>query len=104
IYPVGFSSTVAVGAVGNHLAGASRPGHFQGVATVVSILFNLVQPARAYFGQKDAQQCVVIKKLVSDLAFPIEIVGGPTIRESEGLALSSRNAYLSAPERIASRV
>ncbi|HLZ09298.1 MAG TPA: pantoate--beta-alanine ligase [Chloroflexota bacterium] len=104
IYPSGFSSSVAVGAVGDVLEGASRPGHFRGVATVVSILFNLVRPTRAYFGQKDAQQCVVIKKLVADLAFPIEIVIGPTVRESDGLALSSRNVYLSVPERIASRV
>jgi pantoate--beta-alanine ligase len=104
IYPNGFSAAVTVGPVGDLLEGSSRPGHFRGVATVVSILFNLVQPTRAYFGQKDAQQCVVIKKLVSDLAFPIEIVVGPTIRETDGLALSSRNVYLSPPERTASRV
>jgi pantoate--beta-alanine ligase len=104
IYPPDFASSVDVGPVGEHLEGASRPGHFRGVATVVSILFNLVQPTRAYFGQKDAQQCVVIKKLVADLAFPIEIVVGPTVRENDGLALSSRNVYLTPPERLAARV
>lgn len=103
IYPAGFSSTVAVGPIGERLEGASRPGHFGGVATVVAILFNLVQPTRAYFGQKDAQQCVVVKKLVRDLAFPIEIVVGPTVREPDGVALSSRNVYLSSTERIAAR-
>jgi pantoate--beta-alanine ligase len=104
IYPAGFSSTVEVGPIGERLEGASRPGHFRGVATVVAILFNLVQPTRAYFGQKDAQQCVIVKKLASDLAFPIEIVVGSTVREPDGLALSSRNVYLTSTERIAARV
>jgi pantoate--beta-alanine ligase len=104
IYPAGFSSAIEIGPLGDRLEGASRPGHFRGVATVVAILFNLVQPGRAYFGQKDAQQCAVINKLVADLAFPIEIVVCPTVREADGLALSSRNVYLTPEERVAARV
>ncbi len=104
MYPPGFSCSVDVGPLGERLEGASRPGHFRGVATVVTRLFNLVQPQRAYFGQKDAQQCVVVKKLVADLGFPIEIVVVPTVREPDGLALSSRNVYLAPDERVAARV
>ncbi|MEM6632971.1 MAG: pantoate--beta-alanine ligase [Bacteroidota bacterium] len=84
---------------GERLEGYSRPGHLEGVLQVVSILFNLVQPDRAYFGLKDYQQCMLIKKLVEELHFPIEIVPCPIVRESDGLAMSSRNAYLSSKER-----
>jgi len=103
IYPQGFSTSVDVGALGERLEGTSRPGHFRGVATVVTRLFCLTQPDRSYFGQKDAQQTVVIRRLVSDLGFPIEVVVVPTVRESDGLALSSRNIYLNRDERNASR-
>ncbi|CAM9719008.1 unnamed protein product [Chrysoparadoxa australica] len=84
--------------------GAARPGFFRGVATVVAKLFNVVQPAKAYFGQKDALQCVVIKRLVRDLNFPVDVVICPTGRESDGLALSSRNAYMNAEQRAAAPV
>lgn len=104
IYPPGFSTFVDVGPISERLEGRSRPGHFRGVATVVARLFNLVQPQRAYFGQKDGQQCVVVKKLTSELGLPIEIVVVPTVREPDGLALSSRNVYLTPVERIAARV
>jgi len=99
IYPAGASTFVDVGNVGSVLEGAHRPGHFRGVATVVTILFDLTSPDRAYFGQKDGQQAVVVKKLVRDLGLPLEIVVRPTLREPDGLALSSRNVYLSAQER-----
>lgn len=99
IYPPGFSSSIELGEVTRRLEGAVRPHHFAGVATVVTKLFNIVQPTRAYFGQKDAQQCVVIRKLVRDLDLPVEIVVGDTVREADGLALSSRNSYLTPDQR-----
>jgi pantoate--beta-alanine ligase len=101
MYPTGFGTTVDVGPLGEKLEGAERPGHFRGVATVVARLFNLVRPDRAYFGQKDGQQCVVVRKLIDDLAFPVELIVVPTVREPDGLALSSRNVYLSPEERRA---
>ncbi len=101
MYPPGFSSTVEVSGVTDRLEGAARPGHFRGVTTIVNKLFNLFQPTRVYFGQKDAQQVVVIRKMVVDLAIPLDIVTVPTVRDPDGLALSSRNAYLSASERQA---
>ena len=101
MYPEGFSSWVDVEKVTDRLEGAFRPGHFRGVATVVAKLFNIVQPTRAYFGQKDAQQAVVIKKMVADLNMNLEVVLVPTEREPDGLAMSSRNVYLSPEERQA---
>ncbi len=94
-----FSSWVEVEKVTERLEGASRPGHFRGVATVVAKLFNIVKPTRAYFGQKDAQQAIVIKKMVADLNMDVEIVILPTVREPDGLAISSRNIYLNPEER-----
>lgn len=100
MYPSGFSSTaVEVSGVTERLEGAARPGHFRGVTTIVNKLFNLFQPTRAYFGQKDAQQVVVIRKMVADLAMPVDIITAPTVRDPDGLALSSRNAYLTDDER-----
>ncbi|MEP7157927.1 MAG: pantoate--beta-alanine ligase, partial [Chloroflexota bacterium] len=99
IYPAGASMTVDVGRLGEVLEGAARPGHFRGVATVVAILFGLVQPTRAFFGQKDGQQSVVVRRLVRDLGLPVEVEICPTIREPDGLAMSSRNRYLTEDER-----
>ena len=104
MYPAGFNSWVEVEKVTERLEGASRPGFFRGVATVVTKLFNIVQPTRAYFGQKDAQQAIVIKKMVADLNMNLEIVTIPTVREPDGLAMSSRNTYLNPEERQAARV
>jgi len=104
MYPPEFSSWVDVEKVTERLEGASRPGHFRGVATVVAKLFNIVQPTRAYFGQKDAQQAVVIKRMVADLNIGIEIIVVSTVRENDGLAMSSRNIYLSPGERQAATI
>ncbi|MBF8289844.1 MAG: Pantothenate synthetase [Chloroflexi bacterium] len=104
VYPPGFDTTVTVGAIGRPLEGAARPGHFDGVATVVSILFGLVRAEHAYFGQKDAQQVAVIRRVAIDLAIPTEVIACPTIREPDGLAMSSRNVHLSPPERAAAPV
>jgi pantoate--beta-alanine ligase len=101
IYPPGFDTVVSIGAVSRPLEGAARPGHFDGVATVVAILFDLVGADRAYFGQKDAQQVMVIRQMARDLAIPTEVIACPTVREPDGLALSSRNVHLSAEERAA---
>ena len=101
IYPPGFDTIVSVGAVSRPLEGAARPGHFDGVATVVAILFDLVGADRAYFGQKDAQQVMVIRQMARDLAIPTEVIACPTVREPDGLALSSRNVHLSTTERAA---
>ncbi len=99
MYPEGFQAAVEIGTVSQPLCGASRPGHFRGVTTVVAKLFNMVKPHLALFGEKDFQQCVVIKRMVKDLNFDLEILAMPTIREPDGLAMSSRNARLSPAER-----
>ncbi|HOA23594.1 MAG TPA: pantoate--beta-alanine ligase [Aggregatilineales bacterium] len=104
MYPPDFQTTVTVAEVAKPLEGAYRPGHFQGVATVVAKLFNVVEPTRAYFGQKDAQQVVVIRQMVRDLGFNLEVRVCPTVREPDGLALSSRNALLNPAEREAATV
>ncbi len=104
MYPERFDTYIHVGGVTRRLEGASRPGHFTGVATVVAKLFGIVKPNRAYFGRKDAQQLVVIGKMVADLNMDVEIVSVPTVREPDGLAMSSRNVYLNSREREAARV
>ena len=104
MYPEGFDSWVEVGKVTERLEGGHRPGHFRGVTTVVARLFNIVEPTRAYFGQKDAQQAIVIRKMVADLNMNLEIMVAPTVRESDGLAMSSRNVYLNPQERRAATV
>ena len=104
IYLSGAATTVSVEGLTDHLCGAHRPGHFDGVCTIVTKLFNIVNPNRAYFGQKDAQQVLVVKRMVKDLNFDIEIVTVPIIREDDGLAISSRNKYLDKEEREAALV
>jgi pantoate--beta-alanine ligase len=104
MYPPGFQTKIMLEAVSRPLEGASRPTHFQGVATVVAKLFNIFQPTRAYFGQKDAQQTVVIRRMVADLNFNLEIIIHPTVREPDGLAMSSRNVRLTAEQREAAVV
>jgi pantoate--beta-alanine ligase len=104
MYPSGYQTWVNVEALTNPLEGAMRPGHFKGVTTIVSKLFNATQPHKAYFGQKDAQQVAVIRRMTTDLNFPIEIVVCPTLREDDGLAMSSRNKYLNDEERKAATV
>jgi pantoate--beta-alanine ligase len=104
VYPPGFDTVVSVGAVARPLEGAARPGHFDGVATVVAVLFDLVGAEHAYFGQKDAQQVMVIRRMALDLAIPTEVIACPTVREPDGLALSSRNVHLSPEERAAAPV
>jgi pantoate--beta-alanine ligase len=99
MYPPQFDSWVEMGKVAERLEGAARPGHFRGVATVVAKLFNIVQPDRAYFGQKDAQQLIVIRKMVADLNMNLQVAAVPTVREPDGLAMSSRNTYLNPEER-----
>ena len=104
MYPQGYQTWVEVEAMTRPLEGAMRPGHFRGVTTVVAKLFNAVQPHKAYFGQKDAQQVAVIRQMVCDLNFPLEIVVCPTTREPDGLAMSSRNVYLDPDQRKAATV
>jgi pantoate--beta-alanine ligase len=104
VYPKGFSTYVNVEGLSETMEGAARPGHFRGVATVLTVLFNTVRPDFAFFGQKDAQQTLVVRRLVRDLAFDIEVVVLPTVREQTGLALSSRNAYLTGEQHRAAGV
>jgi len=104
MYPVDFQTAVIVSELSKPLEGAARPTHFQGVTTVVAKLFNILQPTRAYFGQKDAQQTVVLRQMVRDLNFNLEMIICPIVREADGLAMSSRNAYLTAAERQAAPV
>lgn len=104
VYPPGYQTYVRVEDLEKRLDGASRPGHFRGVATVVSKLFHVCLPHRAYFGQKDAAQVAVVRRLVKDLSFPLQVIVCPIVREPEGLAMSSRNTYLSPPDREAATV
>jgi pantoate--beta-alanine ligase len=101
MYPEGSSTFIQVEGLSEQLCGASRPGHFRGVATVVLKFFNIVSPKVAVFGQKDAMQCIILKRMVTDLHCPVELVFAPTMREADGLAMSSRNTYLTSAERIA---
>ena len=101
MYPEPTTLTITVGPIGEILEGKTRPGHFDGVATVVAKLFNIAGACRAYFGEKDAQQLVVIRKLAKQFNFPVDVVGCPTVREPDGLGMSSRNVYLKGPERTA---
>jgi len=104
MYPQSFSTSIEVGALSERLYGKFRPGHFRGVATVVAKLFNIITPTRAYFGQKDFQQTVIIKKMAKDLNFDVDIIACPTMREHDGLAMSSRNVYLDKEQRRAACV
>jgi pantoate--beta-alanine ligase len=104
VYVPGFDTSVSLGAVAQPLEGAARPGHFDGVATVVAVLFGLVAAEHAYFGQKDAQQVMVVRRMATDLALPTEVIACPTVRDPDGLAMSSRNAHLSPAERAAAPV
>ena len=104
MYPEGFGTYVVPEGLSEILCGAYRPGHFRGVATVVAKLFHLVQPHRAYFGQKDYQQALIVRRMVADLHFDLEVVVCPTVREPDGLAMSSRNRYLNPEERRAATV
>ncbi|HEV7321665.1 MAG TPA: pantoate--beta-alanine ligase [Ensifer sp.] len=104
MYPRPMETVVDVPTLGSELEGSVRPGHFAGVATVVTKLFNIVQPDRAYFGEKDFQQLQIIRRMVEDLAQPVSVIGVPTVREADGLACSSRNVYLTAEERRAAAI
>ena len=104
VYPKGYSTYVTVEGLSNQLEGVSRPGHFRGVATVIAVFLNIVRPDFAFFGQKDAQQALIVKRMVRDLAFDTEVAVLPTVREDSGLAMSSRNAYLSGEEHEAAKV
>ncbi|MCA1619417.1 MAG: pantoate--beta-alanine ligase [Acidobacteria bacterium] len=104
VYPKGFATYITVEGLSETMEGAARPGHFRGVATILTVLFNTVRPDFAFFGQKDAQQTLVVKRLVRDLAFDLEVVVLPTVREQSGLALSSRNAYLTDEQHRAAAV
>jgi pantoate--beta-alanine ligase len=99
VYPTGFATSITVGSMGDLLCGQFRPGHFRGVATVVAKLFNMVQPDLAFFGQKDLQQTAILQRMVKDLNMPVDILVSPTVREADGLALSSRNTYLTPADR-----
>ncbi len=104
MFPPGFCTYVEVERLTDKLCGALRPGHFRGVATIVTKLFNIIQPDYAYFGQKDAQQALVIRRMVADLDMNLELITVPTVRESSGLAMSSRNSFLSEEEKAAATV